>query len=127
VTPTHEMNWYAGWGMILTSFLVGAVIGLHFHREDFLGGYTSFRRRILRLGHIALAALGLMNVAYALSPWPARGLWQADAAGIAFLAGGILMPAVCFLSAWREVFRNLFALPVIALVTAVVLTLMGGG
>ena len=52
------LNWYFGWAAILTAFATGAVLGLFFHREDFLGGYASFRRRILRLVHIALAALG---------------------------------------------------------------------
>src|SRR5437870_1544132 len=61
------MNWYAGWTMILTAFVTGAILGLFFYREDFLGGYASFRRRILRLGHIALAALGTINVVYSLS------------------------------------------------------------
>jgi hypothetical protein len=36
------------------------------------------------------------------------------------------MPAVCFLSAWREKCRHLFAVPVTALMLAVVFTLIGG-
>ena len=52
-------NWYFGWASILSAFVTGALIGLFFYREDFLGGYMSFSRRILRLGHIAQAALGL--------------------------------------------------------------------
>ena len=51
----HPLNWYAGWILILTAFLTGAGLGLSFHREDFWGGYASFRRRLVRLGHIALA------------------------------------------------------------------------
>jgi hypothetical protein len=47
-------------------------------------------------------------------------------ASACFVAGGIAMPAICFLSAWRRPFRHLFAFPVIALVTAVVLTYLGG-
>jgi hypothetical protein len=122
----HPLNWSAGWLLILASFLVGAVLGLFFHRDDFLGGYQSFPRRLMRLGHIALAALGMMNVLYALSPWPAAGDWMSSAASACFVAGGIAMPAICFLSAWHRPFRHLFAFPVIALVTAVVLTCIGG-
>jgi len=66
------MNWYAGWTLMLSAFISGAVLGLFFHRDDFLGGYASFRRRILRLGHIALAALGMINVLYSLSPLAAE-------------------------------------------------------
>lgn len=123
----HPLNWYAGWSLVLAAFLTGAAIGLRFHQEDWLGGYTAFRRRILRLGHIALAALGLLNVVYGLSPWPSVPSWQADAAGLLFAAGGATMPAVCFLTAWREPYRKLFFVPVLCLVGGVVATLLGGG
>jgi hypothetical protein len=124
-SPIHVLNWYAGWGLVLAAFVTGAVLGLFFHGEDFLGGYTSFRRRIIRLGHIALAALGLMNVVYSLSPWPEPSRWEAEAASICWLAGGIAMPAVCFLTGWNAAFRYLFFIPVTALVMAVVYTLRG--
>ena len=71
--PTHAINWLVGWWLVLAAFATGAAIGLFFHRPDFLGGYDAFRRRILRLGHIALAALGMLNVIYAISPWPVAG------------------------------------------------------
>ena len=124
--PTFPLNWQAGWLLVLASFLTGAVIGLAFHRDDFLGGYGSFRRRLVRLGHIALAALGLMNVVFALSPWPVPGSWPATAASFCFIAGGATMPAACFLTAWRAGFRHVFAVPVMALTGAVVFTLIGG-
>jgi hypothetical protein len=127
MTVTHVMNFYAGWGMVLAAFVTGAAIGLFFHREDFWGGYASFRRRIVRLGHIALAALGMMNVVYALCPWPVVGTWVERGASTCFVVGGITMPAVCFLAGWRERARVLFAVPVLSLVAAVVLTLWGGG
>lgn len=124
--PFHALNWHFGWLLVLAAFATGAVIGLSFHRDDFLGGYDSFRRRLVRLGHIALAALGLMNVVFALSPWPAPGSSSATAASICFVVGGAAMPAVCFLTAWREGFRHVFAVPVTALFLAVLLTYFGG-
>ncbi len=124
--PPHPLNWIVGWGLVLAAFVSGAMLGFGFHRDDFLGGYTSFRRRMVRLGHIALAALGMMNVIFALSPWPAVGTGISTGAGACFIAGGVLMPAVCFLSAWRESLRRLFFLPVLSLIAAVVLTLIGG-
>ena len=63
----HSFNWTFGWLLILSAFLTGAGIGIFFERDDFLGGYGSFRRRLLRLGHISLAALGMLNVLYGLS------------------------------------------------------------
>src|SRR3954453_21088743 len=122
---THVANWFVGWGMILAAFVTGGAIGLFFHREQFLGGYASFRRRIVRLGHIALAALGMINLLYAMSPWPAiesaQGVW----AGRLWIVGGRSMPGGCFLCGWPEAFRHLFVIPVVALSAAVVLTLIG--
>jgi hypothetical protein len=112
------LNWYFGWAMMLSAFVTGAGLGLFFYRDDFLGGYQSFRRRILRLGHIALAALGMVNVLYAVAaPEAVAG---ARAASLGFVIGGVAMPAVCFLTAWRVGFRYLFFIPVVALVVAVV-------
>lgn len=124
--PYHIINWYAGWISILLAFVTGAIIGLGFHREEFMGGYDSFRRRITRLGHIALAALGMMSVIYSLSPWPEPFSLPGRFASYALLVGNISMPAVCFLAAWREPFRNLFFIPVISLVSAVIAILIGG-
>jgi hypothetical protein len=125
LTVTHVANWYAGWTLILAAFISGAGVGLFFHRDDFLGGYAAFRRRLVRLGHIALAALGMMNVLFALSPWPAVGRWNARWAGLLWIIGAVAMPAVCFLTGWRASFRKLFFIPVGALVVAAVLTLIG--
>lgn len=119
------MNFYFGWGLVLAGFLSGAAIGIGYAREDFLGGYASFRRRMVRLGHIALAALGMMNVLFALSA-PHVGPSVVSIASICFIAGGVLMPVVCFLAAWRMHLRHLFVVPVIALMAAVILVLVGG-
>jgi hypothetical protein len=116
----RQMNWYGGWGLVLMAFAVGAGIGVFFHRDDFWGGYASWRRRMSRLGHIALAALGILNIVFSLAPSASR------AGGAALLAGGVAMPVVCFLSAWRKSFRHLFFIPVALLGLAVVLILISG-
>jgi hypothetical protein len=122
----HPLNFYAGWGMVLAAFISGAGIGLYFHRPDFWGGYASLRRRLARLGHIALAALGLMNVVFAISvPVSASNQLTTSAASWCFVAGGIAMPLACFLTAWREPFRRAFVVPVALLIAAVVLVLFG--
>ena len=120
------LNWYFGWGMILTAFVTGAVLGLFFCREDFLGGYVSFRRRMLRLGHISLAALGMINILYSLSPMASEPSLRTRVASLSFIIGGFTMPAVCFLSSWRVGFRHLFFIPVSALVIAVIQALRIG-
>jgi hypothetical protein len=116
----RQINWYGGWGLMLAAFAVGAGLGLCFHRDEFWGGYASWRRRLSRLGHIAMVALGLVNVVYSLSPAP-RAM-----AGTLLFAGAIAMPSVCFLSAWRKPLRHLFFIPVTLLVLAIVLILVSG-
>ena len=69
----HLLNWYAGWSLLLAAFATGAVIGLGFAREEFMGGYNSWRRRLTRLGHIALAALGMLNMIFGLAALPVAG------------------------------------------------------
>jgi len=119
--PTH---WTIGWSLVLAGFASGTLLGLGFHRDGFAGGYSSFRRRIVRLGHVACVALGSMCVF--VSQMPRADSSVADVAATAWLVGALAMPVVCFLSGWRESFRHLFFVPVSALVTAVVCTLMGG-
>ncbi len=123
--PTHVLNWQLGWWLLLLAFITGAGMGLFFHRDDFLGGYSSFRRRIVRLGHIALAALGMLNVVFSYSPWPLPATTMGAGASIGFAVGGIAMPVVCFLTGWRQSSRHLFFIPVVALLLAVVFTILG--
>src|SRR5690348_16764829 len=103
----RPLNWSFGWIWILAGFVSGAGIGLFYHRDDFWGGYSSFRRRIVRLGHICFVALGMLNLLFALSPCPAPGTMQSTIASACFVAGAVLMPAVCFLTAWRTSMRRL--------------------
>ena len=117
--PGALEHWRAGWALILLGFASGALLGLGFHRPDFAGGYGSLRRRLLRLGHVALVALGMLNLL------AARGA-GCPPGGALLLVGSVLMPATCFLSAWRSAARHLFAAPVLALVAAAVCFLLGG-
>ncbi|MEA2709849.1 MAG: hypothetical protein QOF78_2450 [Phycisphaerales bacterium] len=121
----QPLNWTVGWGLVLLAFISGSLLGIGWHRDDFLGGYASFRRRVIRLGHVAFAALGLMNVVFSLSPLSAAGTTAARLASAFFIAGGVLMPLICFLTGWRPQCRHLFFLPVVSLVLAVVFTLLG--
>lgn len=123
-TTAFALNWTAGWALVLAAFASGAVIGLGFHKPAFLGGYDSLRRRMVRLGHIAFAALGMLNILYSLGPVPLNPVSRV--ASIALIVGAIAMPLVCFLTAWRTPMRHLFFIPVIALMTGVVCVLLGG-
>lgn len=113
----------AGWVLVLLGLASGLFLGLGFHLEHFLGGYTSLRRRLVRLGHIALVALGALNVLWALS---AESLGAPALAAPLFLVGSALMPALCFAVAWQPKLRLAFAAPALCLTAAVTLLAMGG-
>ncbi len=60
----------AGWLGMLGGVLSGAVIGLFFLKPDWMGGYGSQPRRLVRLGHISFFGIGLINLFFALSLTP---------------------------------------------------------
>ena len=116
----------ASWIGLLCGVLAGATIGWFFHRDDWMGGYTSYRRRLVRLGHISFFGLGFINFCFALTHHlvhleAARASWAAAA----FITGAVTMPACCFLTAWRKPLRHLFPIPVVSVATGIVLTLLG--
>jgi hypothetical protein len=115
--PTLMMLHLAvAWGAILTGLVSGTVIGLFFHREEWLGGYGAWRRRMVRLGHVAFLGTGLLNLAFGAT-LGALGLRQAPRGpSVLFVVGAVSMPAVCFLAAWRKPLRHLFFIPVASLV-----------
>lgn len=121
-----EMNLFAGWIGFLAGVLSGAVLGLKFHREDWLGGYGSWRRRLLRLGHIACFGMGMLNVLFALSVSafaPAEPWLSWATAG--WLVALVTMPLCCVLAAWRRELRCLFPIPVISTIVGLVALMAG--
>ena len=113
-------NLVVGWAGMLGGVLTGAVIGLFFKREDWLGGYGSFPRRLARLGHIAFFGLGFVNILFGLttmglepSPWLATASWS-------LVIGAAAMPVCCFLTAWKRPFSHLFPIPVLAVSIGIV-------
>lgn len=112
------------WVAILVGLLSGTVIGLFFHREEWLGGYHSWRRRMVRLGHVAFLGTGLLNLAFAMTVG-AMGLeGPPRLPSVLFILSAVSMPAVCFLAAWRKPLRHLFFIPVLSLTGGAVGTLV---
>jgi hypothetical protein len=120
-----EINLIGGWLAILIGLVGGAAIGLFFHRDQWLGGYSSWSRRMLRLAHISLVGTGLLNILFALSAYRVRDPFSQQVASWLFLCGAISMPTVCALSAWRHGGRHFFFIPVLCLVCATVALLWG--
>jgi hypothetical protein len=121
-----SLNLLAGWCAFVVGAAGGAILGLSFNRPGYLGGYGSWRRRLLRLGHIACFGMGMLNILFALSvrAWPLGAAHEAWASA-AWLVALVAMPVCCALAAWRERFRHLFPIPVAATLVALVALLSG--
>ncbi|MEE9129458.1 MAG: hypothetical protein V3T84_05525 [Phycisphaerales bacterium] len=128
----ETLNLWAAWVGILLGMLSGATQGLFFHRADWLDGYGSWRRRLTRLGHISFFGLAFVNLAFfftvdhLISARAGALPGAVEVASWLLVAGAVLMPIVCYLSAWRRVWRGLFALPVGCLVLGVTALLVWG-
>ena len=115
------INIYAAWIGILLGGLAGAAQGLFFDKEDWLGGYSSWKRRMIRLGHISFFGIAFINLSFALSA-VALGLEERVAvSSVLFLVGAVCMPLVCYLSAIKTMFRHLFFIPALSVIAGVIL------
>lgn len=114
----------AGWIGFLGGTLSGAALGLRFHDERWLGGYGSFRRRMLRLSHISFFGLGFLNIMNGLT-LKALGI-ESDFSNLAvgsLLLGLVTMPMCCLLAAWQKPLRRLFPVPAFAVLLGILFLL----
>ncbi|MGH9588991.1 MAG: hypothetical protein ACRD25_01290 [Terracidiphilus sp.] len=111
---------------MLAGVLSGSIAGLLFHDEDWLGGYSSFRRRLTRLGHISFFGLGFVNLLFAATAGQLLlRPGYLKVASAALIVGVIAMPICCFLTAWRKPLRHLFPIPVLAVAIGIGAILAG--
>ncbi|MHC5018327.1 MAG: hypothetical protein ACYTFP_07130 [Planctomycetota bacterium] len=121
-------NLYAVWIGFLAGCISGAVPGLFFYQEDWLGGYPSWRRRMIRLAHISFFGIAFINLAFVLSinlAFVLSGHLFSIESGVrissySLIAGAITMPLVCYLSAMKPFFRHLFFIPVVSILIGIV-------
>jgi hypothetical protein len=120
------LNETFGWMWLLAGTVSGLALGLRFHREEWMGGYASLRRRMVRLGHISFFGLGFLNILFGLegARAPVSPTWLAIASW-SLIAGGVSMPLCCALMAWRRSFQPAFAVPVASLLLGVAITAVG--
>jgi hypothetical protein len=121
-----SLNILAGWVAMLSGALSGAILGLFFDRDGWAGGYGSFRRRMLRLGHISFFGIGFLNLLFGLTLTAVSlPTTHSRIASAGFLVAVIAMPACCFLTAWKKPLRHLFPIPVLAVLAGIIPVLLG--
>ena len=121
------LNIHAAWVGFLAGCAAGAVPGLFFYKDDWLGGYASWPRRMIRLAHISFWGIGGLNLAFALTCRSLGLQTGLTAPSWLLIAGAATMPAVCYLSAWKPAFRHLFFIPALSVTAAVMSVLMMPG
>lgn len=120
------INLIGGWLAMLAGVISGSIAGLLFHDENWLGGYSSFRRRLTRLGHNSFFGLGFVNLLFAATAGQLLlGPGYLTVASTGLIVGAITMPVCCFLTAWRKPLRHLFPIPVLAVAISIAAILAG--
>jgi len=120
-----QINLILAWSGILLGFGSGFMMGLNFQKENWLGGYGSWKRRLYRLGHISFFGLALMNLAFYFTAktFPQLSTGVEIASG-GFALGAISMPICCAIMAHQPKWRAIFLVPVLSLTTAATFTLL---
>ena len=108
------INIHVAWIGFFCGCVAGAVPGLFFHGNDWLGGYRSWQRRMIRLAHIAFFGVGLLNLSFALTARTLGLEAGLQIASVLLIVGAVAMPLVCYLSAWKMAFRHLFFIPAVS-------------
>lgn len=118
------MNLIAAWAGIVVGFLTGMMLGLFFHRENWLGGYGSMRRRMYRLGHISFFGLAAVNLFFYFTAQLFPELTSvSQLAAWAFIIGAVTMPLCCLVMAHFPKWHLIFTVPVVSLIFGGTLTL----
>jgi len=115
------INLPAAWLGFLLGCVAGAIPGLFFHHSDWVGGYASWPRRMIRLAHIAFFGIGFINLGFALTARSMNLDSGLQIPSILLIVATVAMPAVCYLSAWKMVFRNLFFIPALSMTAGIAL------
>ena len=118
-----QLQLLLAWVWIWLGFLSGFALGLFFHRESWLGGYTSLKRRLYRLCHISFFGLGVLNLCFYLTVQVSGATGMTlTVASWAFIVGAVSMPLCCLLMAHFPRTRLCFGVPVLSLVVGGALT-----
>jgi len=120
-----DINIAAAWVSILLGVVMGAGMGIFFHGEDWLGGYGSWPRRMIRLGHISFFGVGLLNLAYAATVKYLGWSRPPEVCSQLLVVACGLMPATCFAAAIDRRWRHGFVAPVVCVLAGVVGILLG--
>lgn len=121
-----KINIRFGWIWLFIGILMAMWMGLHVFKSNWLGGYTSLPRRLLRLSHIAFMALSLTNILYGFSIDSVNLPIKVKKIGLyAMIIAAIFMPIICLLSAHNIFFQSFFFIPALSFALAIFIMALG--
>ena len=115
-----------GWCWINIGFIMGMVMGMKFKNPDWLGGYASWERRMLRLSHVAFIFLSILNIVYGhelANVQMSETLKQLGS--ILIIIGAVGIPTIVFISAFYKKILYWLAIPIIALTSSTIIMAIG--
>ncbi len=121
-----EINILFGWAWMCVGFLSGMILGLRAEGEQWLGGYASLTRRYLRLAHVAFVALYIINILYGKELGTIdlpNNFKTIGSALMIFGAAGV--PLACISAAFLRKTRYFLPVPATAVLTGVIILLIG--
>ncbi len=113
------INIQIAWLGFLLGCISGAILGMFFYNSNWLGGYNSWQRRLMRLAHISFFGIGLINLFFALTAKALNIESGLQATSTLLVIGAITMPTTCYLSAWKPIFRHIFFIPAMSVTIAI--------
>ena len=122
--PFANLNLLVAWIWIGLGFVSGMLLGFGFNREQWLGGYASWKRRLYRLGHISFFGLGMVNLMFYVTARAAISPEAWGICGIGFIVGAFTMPLCCLVAAHFPKTKAIFAVPVLSLLLAALFTVI---
>ena len=121
-----NLNIIFGWCWINIGFIMGMVMGMKFEKANWLSGYASWERRMLRLSHVAFIFLSILNIVYGheLINVNLSASWK-QAGSILIIIGAIGIPTVVFTAAFYKKILYWLAIPIIALTSSTLIMAIG--
>lgn len=123
-----HINIAFGWSWMCLGFITGMVMGTRVEQfgintldrgPDWLGGYESVPRRLLRLGHVAFIMLPLLNIVFGqhIDAASVAYAWK-RVASVSMIVGAVGIPLLCLTAVFYRPAKILLGVPATAVLLA---------
>jgi hypothetical protein len=124
VLNNGEFNQLIGWLSLTLGVFSGLILGLWsfdgpVQVPNWIGNYEDTSRRLLRMGHISLFGVGILNILLAREfPWAALGKKGTGTAMTCMTFGNVFLPTLLFGAAIYRPIKYLLPFPALSIFVA---------